>query len=126
MKIYADTIPLNPNGEEPKNFCLDMRRKIQTEYAIDSVNAKIFDRGNSKITLSFTIEQAHPEEALAEFFAVAILTDKFCRNPITLTIKTDSANFALSNASLSRIKSKAEGIITITDYEWSGEKIVKI
>ena len=70
MKITLNGLELNPNGEIPKNFSIETSRQIQTEYALSSGMAKVFDRGNVKTLAQFEIERSHASEAQAQMFAL--------------------------------------------------------
>lgn len=123
MKIYISHQCLNPKGETPKSVSVEMRRLNQTEYALESAFAHVFDRGNAQTMVSFTIERSHMSEADAEAFALSHAAETAAQRPLALSFECESGRtFSLANAAASKIKTETSGLITTTRYEFSGTK----
>ncbi len=126
MKITLGSILLNGGGETPQDFCVDMRRRIQTEYAIGSPNARIFDRQNKSVAVSFVIERSHATQSLAEDFAASHAEEISNLSTPAFKFSVNKDSFILSNAAVSRVRTECDGIMTRTSYEFSGESINRI
>ena len=123
MKIYISQQCLNPKGETPKSVSVEMRRLNQTEYAVESAYAHIFDRGNAQTTVSFTLERSHMSESEAEAFALSHAAEIAAQRPLTLAFECAPGKaFGLSNAAASKIKTETSGLITTTRYEFAGAR----
>lgn len=126
MKIFYSNIPLNGGSETPKSLAVETRRRTQTEYAIDSAEAKFFDRGNSRVSVSFTLERAHKSEGAADEFAAMHAATLGALAPATLAFELDnSAKIEFENASPAKIKTETDKLITTVRYEFSAQKPVK-
>ncbi len=123
MKIeFSDNI-LNPNGESIKNLIVETRRISQTEFPINSQSAKLFDRKNSRTTVSFAVERAHSNEIEAIAFSTTHANSLSKFTPAYLTFLSDNnkENVRFPNATPSKIKIENDGIITIAIYEFLTE-----
>lgn len=123
MKITVNGIELNPNGEVPKNFSIETSRQIQTEYALSSAAAKVFDRGNSKILAQFEIERSHPSEGGAQLFALKHAAHLSENSAGQIDFMLPAGLFSkktvrLKSAFPSKIKTQIDGLVTSTHYEF--------
>lgn len=126
MKIFYSHTLLNAGSEMPKSLAVETRRRTQTEYAIDSAQAKIFDRGNSRVLVSFALERAHKSESAADEFAAMHAASLGALAPATLAFELDgSAKIEFENASPVKIKTETDKLITTVRYEFSAQKPVK-
>lgn len=123
MKIFYSDIRLNGGSEMPKSLAVETRRRTQTEYAIDSAEAKIFDRGNSRVSVSFALERAHKSECAADEFAAMHAASLGALAPATLTFELDdSAKIEFRNATPVKIKTESDKLMTTVRYEFSAQK----
>ena len=123
MKIYFAQTPINENFEFPKGLSTETKRISQTEFTLNSATAKIFDRGNSKTSITFTIERAHPSESAADEFALTHAEKLGALSPATLSFETDRGKkIEFENTALSRIKIETNRLITSAYYEFSAQK----
>lgn len=123
MKIYLNSVCLNPNGEATAKLSFEVRRKTQSEYAIASKYSHIFDRGNSKITASFEIERSHSSEMEAQSFAIShsafVGEQSECMLVFELgTSGDDKKDFGLVSAAASKVKTELDGVVSRTAYEF--------
>ena len=128
MKIYISQTLLNDAGETPKSLTVEMRRQTQTEYALASPFAHVFDRGNARTLISFSIERSHASESEAERFAIAHAAQTDAAAPFALEFSGDGdfPKLRLSDATASKIKTELNDVITLTKYEFTGTKAEEI
>lgn len=129
MKIIISSLELNTHGEIPKNFSVESRRRCQTEYAVDSRLARVFDRGNAVCSVSFEIERSHSSQENAETFAILHASEIHSLSSATLKIETGGEHgrtFSLSEASPTRVKVSCDGLITTARYEFSGAATLQV
>ncbi len=122
MKISYANITLNPSGCGVKNFTLETKRECRTESTIDSDNASIFDRKNSKANATITIERSHKSEADAEAFTLEHAQSLSSNSPATLEFLSAKKSFILKDAVLVRIKIQNESLTTVCLYEFTGTR----
>ena len=123
MKITLNGLELNPNGEIPKNFSIETSRQIQTEYALSSGMAKVFDRGNVKTLAQFEIERAHASEAQAQMFALKHAAQVSEKSAGEIDFNVPGGMFSnrtirFKSAFPSKIKIQIDGLVTNTLYEF--------
>lgn len=123
MKITLNGLELNPNGEIPKNFSIETSRQIQTEYALSSGMAKVFDRGNVKTLAQFEIERSHVSEAQAQMFALKHAAQVSEKSAGEIDFNVPGGMFLnrtirFKSAFPSKIKIQIDGLVTNTLYEF--------
>lgn len=128
MKIKFSTILLNENSELPKDITIETKRQAQTEFPINSENAKIFDRKNLRINISFVIERSHANEEIAQLFALEHGIKISQQSPAILEFIGDNEVSAIcfTSTSATKIKTENNALITSTKYEFIAEKIESI
>ena len=124
MKIEFAQTTINRNGEIPKSFSIETRRKSQTEFPLQSASARIFDRGNAKICAAFTIERSHSDVDSAAYFAATHAAELGNLSPTNLSFSfgNNGGKTEFENAVLSKIKIDANEILTTAQYEFYANK----
>ena len=125
MKIKFANIVLNENSELPKDITIQTRRLVQTEFPIESDTAKIFDRKNLRMNISFIIERSHRDEDSARIFAFEHSINLSELSPAILEFIDESKglNTQFKSAMPIKIKSENNALITSTKYEFIAEKL---
>ena len=131
MKITLDSLVLNPNGKIPKNFSIETQRQIQTEYALSSRLARVFDRGNTKILAQFEIERSHSSDSDAQMFALKHPAEisEHSDGKIDFTVPDGTLSkktLRLKSAFPSKVKTQIDGLVTNTRYEFVATSMEEI
>ena len=118
MRIKFAKILLNENFELPKDIAIETRRLTQTEFPIDASNAKIFDRKNLRINITFSIERTHTTEESARFFALEHSVNISTLSPEILEFIEENKGTTTQFISAYPIKIKSENnlLTTLTKY----------
>lgn len=128
MKIKFSNIVLNENSELPKDIAIQTRRLTQTEFPIEADNAKIFDRKNLRINISFVIERSHCNEESARIFALEHAINLSAVSSANLEFIDDNKHLCtrFKSALPIKIKSENNALITSTKYEFVAEQLERI
>lgn len=132
MKIKLNSILLNANGQEPLAFSISAKRQLQTEFLIAAEHASLFDRGNAKVSASFSIERAHASECDAEIFCAEHQSQIFGEQNAELVFAFEDfsgktkATFKMQNTQTETIKIDLDGLKTKTVYLFVAPKIERI
>lgn len=132
MKIKIGTTILNEAGEIPKNWSISTKRNIQTETMIGARNASIFDRKNSKVSISFSIERVHESEASAEIFCVQHSSKMDELDAEELVFESENfegkvlAKFKMQDAIIDSLKISSDGLKSRADYRFNAPCIERI
>ena len=132
MKIKYSSTVLNPDGETPKKPKLVLRRICQTEFAISSDNAKMFDRGNARYAFAFELERSHASAEAAFAFAMRHPQNLAAKSPADLVFECEPPDtgactgFKMNAAVLCRAETSADGIVSNSRYEFEASTFGEI
>ncbi len=124
MKILFSKIELCPEGIDARKISVSERRKTQSEGVIGAQNALVFDRANRVIYISFEVERCHVSTAEAGAFALGHSAMISGLSPADLdfvlngrsSLKSPIVRFP--SAALSKASCSAEGVKTVSSYEF--------
>lgn len=129
MKIRLGQIELArglAHRESPTRLSLATAREAQVVRVVRAVTAAIFDRGNARTVVTFTVVRRHENvERALRFAAVHPLALANEVGSLTLVSEdgTAAAETSLGDATLRSLHCQPAGIITSTDYEFVGSQL---
>lgn len=128
MKISIENIVLshgNSKCEEPKDLKIQGSKELQVSHLLRAKEVMVFDRGNTKITVTFRVARQHSsaDEALINTMTHTEAVTSIHGNA-TFDIEDDDFTvFHLTNASVRNVSSHINGLTSYHAYEIIGSKI---
>lgn len=128
MKITLENIVLTKGStdcEVPKNFKIQGFKELQISSLLRAKEVMVFDRGNTKITITFNVARQHPSTDDALIHTMRH-TDAITAVHGTASFEIEDLNdttFHLINASVKHISSHIDGVTSYHAYEIIGSKI---
>jgi hypothetical protein len=129
MQIKLDTFDFAPviRGHVPvSNLAIEGVRVIQTAAGLRAANVAHYDRDNREVVISFSVVREHL--SIEDAMAFAVIHQEDCPTKGTLTMTATygvkTVRRYMENTVLSRVSSRASGILTFHSYELRGPKII--
>lgn len=128
MKICIEHIVLsqgNSKCEDPKDLKIQGSKELQVSPLLRAKEVMVFDRGNSKITVTFRVARQHPsaDEALINTMTHTDAVTSIHGNAIFEIEDDNNTVFRLTNASIKHVTSHINGVTSYHAYEIIGSKI---
>jgi hypothetical protein len=129
MKIRLGQIDLArglTHRESPTRFSLATARETQMARAVRATAVEIFDRGNTRTVVTFTVTRRHPNVEQALRFATThpqALAGATGGLIFTSEDGPGTAETYLPDAVLRSLHCQPAGIITHTEYEFIGSRL---
>ena len=126
MKIRLGPLDLArglAHRESPRQFSLTTTRETQVAAALRAPQAAVFDRGNARTLVQFTVTRRHDSIERALRFA-ALHPSALAATTGGLTFITEDgpveSEIFLPDAALRSVKCVPNALLTDTDYEFLG------
>ncbi len=128
MKISIENIILaqgNTECEAPKNLRIQGFKELQISSLLRAKEVMVFDRGNTKITVTFNVARQHPSADDALIHTMKHTDTVTAIHGIaTFEIEDhDKTIFRLTHASVKHVSSHIDGVTSYHAYEIIGSKI---
>lgn len=128
MKISIENIVLakgHSHCEEPKDLNIQGSKELQVSSLLRAKEVMVYDRGNTKIIVTFRVARQHPsaEEALINTMAHTETVTSIHGNATFEIEDSSNTSFHLTNASVRHVSSHINGVTSYHAYELIGSKI---
>lgn len=128
MKIMIESITLirgNKFCEDPEDLKIQGQKELQVVPLLRAQEVQVFDRGNSKITVTFKVAHQHQsaDEALVYIMKHTADVSAVHGNATFELEDTKGSIFRLINASVRQVTSYFAGLTSYHSYELIGSKI---
>lgn len=129
MKISIENIILangNNTCEEPRELRIQGSKELQISPLLRSRSVMIYDRGNTKVTITFRVSRQHSnaDEALINTMTHTGTVTSIHGNA-TFELEDDAKTiFHLTNASVRLVSSQIIGVTSSHTYEIVGSSIL--
>lgn len=128
MKILLENLVLARGAvhcEFPENFKIQGVKELQVVSLIRAKEVKIFDRGNSQITITFKVTRQHNTANEARLYVMEHTTTALALHGKAYFELEDGAStcFALQDASVRHLSGHIDGLLSHYSYEIIGSKI---
>lgn len=128
MKLCIENITLAQGHkacEEPNDLKIQGLKELQVASLLRAKEVMVFDRGNTKITITFNVTRQHPsaDEALIHIMKH---TEEVTSIHGTASFEIENKSntvFSLTNASVRQVTSFIKGVTSYHAYEIIGSKI---
>ncbi len=123
--LFAGTTICTAKGtDSPQNFSYTGERSEQVSRFLRGRQAVVRDRGNEYTQIAFTITRSHGTVQAAEYFCLTHRINLPTYGVLKLVTSDGSGGatkaLTLNNALAKSIKTRYEGMLSFTDYTFSG------
>jgi len=123
IKIGTTILAGEKPTEQPDGLQINGRRLGQEGNFLRAVQARMFDRGNVKMTVAFSVHRQHADILTAQYFVVKHAADLPGSGTVDISAESEAgaeAHLYLENALLTITGHQQRGVSTIHAYTIEG------